>query len=403
MVDEGLITREEAVARIDPGQLDQLLHPMIDPTATSRSRRAGLNASPGAACGAIVFDADTAEKRGLAGESVILVRWETTPDDIHGLIAGAGDPHRARRHDLARGGRRARDGEAVRRGLRGPVDRPGRAEGHDRRPRALRGRHDHDRRRRRRGDRRRGRPRPAADQRGLRDRARVGGHDAAAEGARERGHARRRGEGARVRRPGDRPLPDGAHVHGRGPPAGRPGDDHGLERRRAARRPRAAPAAPAERLRGHLRGDGRAPGHDPPARPAAARVPAAARPGDRRAHAREDPGAAGVEPDARHARLPARASSTRRSTRCRCAPSSAPRAAVEERTGDAPLVEIMHPARRLRRGAAPAAGDDSRDGARGEREGRVPGRDDDRAARARASGPTRSPSSPTSSRSARTT
>jgi pyruvate,orthophosphate dikinase len=90
MVDEGLITREEAVARIDPGQLDQLLHPMIDPNAKVEVAARGLNASPGAACGAIVLDADTAEQRGLAGESVILVRWETTPDDIHGLIQAQG-------------------------------------------------------------------------------------------------------------------------------------------------------------------------------------------------------------------------------------------------------------------------------------------------------------------------
>jgi pyruvate,orthophosphate dikinase len=90
MVDEGLISREDAVARIDPAQLDQLLHPMIDPAAEWEVATKGLNASPGAACGAIVLDADTAEQRGKAGESVILVRWETTPDDIHGLIQAAG-------------------------------------------------------------------------------------------------------------------------------------------------------------------------------------------------------------------------------------------------------------------------------------------------------------------------
>jgi pyruvate,orthophosphate dikinase len=90
MVDEGLISREEAVARIDPGQLDQLLHPMIDPDAHVEVAARGLNASPGAASGAIVLDADTAEERGKAGEDVILVRWETTPDDIHGLIHAAG-------------------------------------------------------------------------------------------------------------------------------------------------------------------------------------------------------------------------------------------------------------------------------------------------------------------------
>jgi pyruvate,orthophosphate dikinase len=90
MVDEGLISREEAVARIDPAQLDQLLHPMIDPSAEVEVATKGLNASPGAASGAVVLDADSAERRGRAGESVILVRWETTPDDIHGLIHASG-------------------------------------------------------------------------------------------------------------------------------------------------------------------------------------------------------------------------------------------------------------------------------------------------------------------------
>src|SRR3954454_19157496 len=89
MVDEGLITREEAVGRIDPAQLDQLLHPMIDPKAALEVAAKGLNASPGAASGAIVFDADTAVDRAKAGP-VILVRWETAPDDIHGMIAAQG-------------------------------------------------------------------------------------------------------------------------------------------------------------------------------------------------------------------------------------------------------------------------------------------------------------------------
>ena len=79
MAEEGLISRDEGVARIDPGQLDQLLHPMIDPQAEVEVAAKGLNASPGAASGAIVLDADTAEARGQAGEDVILVRWETTP------------------------------------------------------------------------------------------------------------------------------------------------------------------------------------------------------------------------------------------------------------------------------------------------------------------------------------
>jgi pyruvate,orthophosphate dikinase len=90
MSGEGLITREEAVARIDPGQLDQLLHPMLDPQAQFEVAARGLNASPGAASGRIALDANTAEDRGKAGESVILVRWETTPDDIHGVLQAKG-------------------------------------------------------------------------------------------------------------------------------------------------------------------------------------------------------------------------------------------------------------------------------------------------------------------------
>ncbi|HET9214716.1 MAG TPA: pyruvate, phosphate dikinase, partial [Gaiellaceae bacterium] len=90
MVTEELLNREEAVSRIDPAQLDQLLHPMIDPAAEYEVAARGLNASPGAATGAIVLDADRAEEQGKAGQAVILVRPETTPDDIHGLIEAKG-------------------------------------------------------------------------------------------------------------------------------------------------------------------------------------------------------------------------------------------------------------------------------------------------------------------------
>jgi len=89
MVDEDLISKEEAVARIDPAQLDQLLHPMLDPNADYEIAAKGLNASPGAASGKIVLDADTAAERG-GTEPVILVGWETSPDDIHGMIAAQG-------------------------------------------------------------------------------------------------------------------------------------------------------------------------------------------------------------------------------------------------------------------------------------------------------------------------
>jgi pyruvate,orthophosphate dikinase len=90
MVDEDLISREEAVTRIEAAQLDQLLHPMIDPAADYEVVAKGLNASPGAATGKIVLDADDAEARGRAGEDVVLVRWETTPDDIHGIMQARG-------------------------------------------------------------------------------------------------------------------------------------------------------------------------------------------------------------------------------------------------------------------------------------------------------------------------
>ncbi|HXV33410.1 MAG TPA: pyruvate, phosphate dikinase, partial [Gaiellaceae bacterium] len=90
MVSEELLSRDEAVARVDPGQLDQLLHPMIDPGAEYDVAAKGLNASPGAATGKIVLDADRAQEQGRNGEAVILVRTETTPDDIHGIIEARG-------------------------------------------------------------------------------------------------------------------------------------------------------------------------------------------------------------------------------------------------------------------------------------------------------------------------
>jgi pyruvate, orthophosphate dikinase len=90
MVSEGLLTQEEAVVRVNPRQLDQLLHPMIDPKADYEVAARGLNASPGAATGKIVLDADRAQEQGSAGQAVVLVRTETTPDDIHGIIEARG-------------------------------------------------------------------------------------------------------------------------------------------------------------------------------------------------------------------------------------------------------------------------------------------------------------------------
>ncbi len=90
MVQEGLITRERAMLRIEPAVLEQLLVPQLAPDFHGKALATGLAASPGAASGAIVFDADTAEARGRAGEHVILVREETKPEDIHGFFQAQG-------------------------------------------------------------------------------------------------------------------------------------------------------------------------------------------------------------------------------------------------------------------------------------------------------------------------
>ncbi|HIP97118.1 MAG TPA: pyruvate, phosphate dikinase, partial [Anaerolineae bacterium] len=96
MVHGGLITKEEALLRVDSEQINQLLLPRFDPKAVEEARRAGrflakgLNASPGEASGVAAFDADTAEEWGLAGKTVILVRPETVPDDVHGMLQAKG-------------------------------------------------------------------------------------------------------------------------------------------------------------------------------------------------------------------------------------------------------------------------------------------------------------------------
>jgi len=90
MVNEGLISEQQAILRIQPEMLDQLLHPRLDPKAKVKVLATGLPASPGAASGKIVFDADRAESKAKIGERVILVREETKPDDIHGFFASQG-------------------------------------------------------------------------------------------------------------------------------------------------------------------------------------------------------------------------------------------------------------------------------------------------------------------------
>jgi len=90
MVDEGLISKEQALLRVDPSQLDQLLHPHIDPKAKIEVIATGLNASPGAISGAVVFSADDACNWVEQGKKVLLVRKETSPDDIHGMAVAVG-------------------------------------------------------------------------------------------------------------------------------------------------------------------------------------------------------------------------------------------------------------------------------------------------------------------------
>ena len=90
MVAEGLISKEQAIGRVEPGSLDQLLHPTLDPNAAREIIARGLPASPGAASGKIVFSAAEAEVQAAAGEAVILCRVETSPEDIHGMHAACG-------------------------------------------------------------------------------------------------------------------------------------------------------------------------------------------------------------------------------------------------------------------------------------------------------------------------
>src|SRR5207237_8526123 len=94
MVDEGLITEDEAIQRVPPQDLDQLFHPMVDPKASVTVLAKGLPASPGAATGEVVFDADEAEALKKKGHDVIIVRPETSPEDFHGMIAARYIPTR---------------------------------------------------------------------------------------------------------------------------------------------------------------------------------------------------------------------------------------------------------------------------------------------------------------------
>ena len=276
MVKERLITREEAVLRIEPVQVDQLLHTRIDPSAKVEVLATGLAASPGAAYGKAVFDADRAEAMAKAGEKVIMVRIETNPDDVHGMIAAEGVL-------TSRGGRTSH-AAVVARGMgkpcvagaessswtcraaaSPPVERPctRATSSPSTAPRA--------------GHRRQGADDPTRAEWGPGAGAPLGRRDPPAPGVGQRRLSARRRAGPPLRRPGHRPLPHRAHVHGAGAAADRPGDDPGQLDRGAPQAAGPAAALPARRLLRHPQGDGRAAGGHPAHRSAAPRVPALVR------------------------------------------------------------------------------------------------------------------------------
>ena len=268
LVREGLITKQEAVRRVDAASLDQLFHARIDPHEKFKIAGKGLNASPGAATGQIVFDADKAAERGNAGDDVILVRVETAPDDVHGMIAAKGIL-------TARGGATSH-AAVVARGMGRPCVAGFDAMVIDRRNRTatidgqvlkeddwitIDGTTGNV-------DDRQARADPAAVEaagvaRGV---SGLGRRREAHGSVGERRHARRRAQGARARRDGHRPVPHRAHVHAAGPAAGRAAHDHQRHAASARRRARAAAAVPERRFRRHPRSDGRLSGDDPAAR-----------------------------------------------------------------------------------------------------------------------------------------
>ncbi len=289
LVDQGLIDLDEALQRVTGAQLAQLMFPRFDDSVSRQKIAQGMNASPGAATGKVVFDSYTAVKWSRSGENVILVRRETNPDDLNGMIAAAGiltsrggkTSHAA---VVARGmgktcvcGAESLDVNTKQRIMRAPhgveihegdvisidgtsgevflgevpvVDSPvvryfeGEVDARVRRARGCR-RPDHAPRRRR------------------------APHDR----AHQRRHRRGRRAGPPIRRAGHRSVPHRAHVPRRAARARR-GAHPGRHRRGAGTRARRAASLAAQGLRRPVRGHGRPARHDPAARPAAARVPA---------------------------------------------------------------------------------------------------------------------------------
>ena len=277
MAGEGLIDEAEAVRRVDPMALDQLLHPMLDPAAPREVIARGLPASPGAASGAIVLDADGAERRAAIGEATILVRIETSPEDIHGM-------HAARGILTARGGMTSH-AAVVARGMGRPCvsgasalcDRPGCAPAADWRARAQGRRYRHHRWRHGRSH-----AWPGADARArafgrLRRADGLGRQAPPDESARQCGNPRRLPHRPPLRRRRDRPVPHRTHVLRRPPYLGGAPDDPRQRHRRPSGGAGQAAARTARRFSRDLRDHDGPSRHHPPARSAAPRIPAAQR------------------------------------------------------------------------------------------------------------------------------
>ena len=225
MAHEGLIDKAEAVMRVNPSSLDQLLHPTLDPKAPRTLFGKGLPASPGAASGSVVFSADEAESRAGKGEAVILVRVETSPEDIHGMHAAQGI--------LTTRGGMTSHAAVVARGMGRPcvagaggisVDYNTSALG--RRQDGARGRDHHPRRRHRRSLRRPGRHDRADRVRRFRHPDGMGRHLSPHGRARQCGNPAGRRNRAQVRRRRHRPVPHRAYVLQPGAHPRGPADDH---------------------------------------------------------------------------------------------------------------------------------------------------------------------------------
>ena len=397
LANEGLISKKDAVMRIDPASLDQLLHPTIDPTAKRDVIATGLPASPGAASGEIVFSSDEAAKLQADGRNVILVRIETSPEDIHGMHAaegilttrggmtshaavvarGMGKPCvsgcGAIRVDYGRGtmsigSRTFKTGDVIT--IDGSLGQ------------VLAGRM------------------PMIEPKlsgefgtlmGWADQVRKLGR------SRQRRHAGRCAHRHQVRRRGHRAVPHRAHVLRGNPHPHRARDDPFRGRTVAPRGAVEAAADAARRFRRAVRDHEGAAGHDPSARSAAARVPAAHPGRDRGSRARDEhrsaqarrsrPRSRRVQSDAGLPRLPPRdcLSGNRRDAGARDLRSGG-RSRKAHRQGRRPRGDGA--ADRDQGRVRPGQGADRRDGAVGDegdrQEARLSGRHDDRACRARA-------------------